>query len=109
MSYDTGMPTEALYERMVAWQVQSACDAVDGTPCELMFGVPTYKEHTPAHHPSAEHMVSGLQGIGLGLYGSSHRTSFRGIAVYAEWTTQPADWDQLNRLYTAQATQPTLP
>lgn len=95
MAYDTMMPTETLYKRMLAWQVKAACDSAAGTGCQLIFGVPTYKEKTAAHNPRAEHLTSALDGIAWGVQQAAFPQVFQGVAVYAEWTTQPVEWHEL--------------
>lgn len=84
MGYDTFQPTEAMYTRYLAYQTEQLRRLVH---CELIIGVPTYEDNPPYHNPDAETIGAGLAGASLG--GAEH------IAVYAEWTTDAAEWEAL--------------
>ncbi|MHB2018543.1 MAG: hypothetical protein ACYCW6_16475, partial [Candidatus Xenobia bacterium] len=99
MTYDTWMPTRPLYERMLAWQVSATCDAVAGTNCRLLFGIPTYKERTRAHDPSVEQPLPAARGLACGLSTATHHQAYQGMALYAEWTTDPREWRSLGALW----------
>lgn len=102
MTYDTCMPTQPLYQRMLAWQVTATCDAVAPTGCRLLFGIPTYKEHTRAHDPLVEQPLPAARGVACGLLNAGDRRAYQGIAVYAEWTTDPREWRSLGALWSPQ-------
>lgn len=97
MSYDTAMPTPRLYSRYVAWEASRACEALAGTHCRLILGVPTYPDRTWTHMPSAENMESALLGIRVGVERAGNRSCFQGIGIYAEWTTTVAQWGEIER------------
>jgi hypothetical protein len=56
-----------------------------------MMGVPTYTEPGWAFHP-AENMESALRGIRLALADAGPSGTRPGVAIYARWTTDDAEW-----------------
>ena len=92
MMYDTAIPFDWMYGPVVAWETWRLREIV-GPDTTLFMGVPTYEEEHFGFHPSAENMRSGLRGIGIGLAlnGSPAGPEF-GAAVYANWTTDEAEW-----------------
>jgi len=86
------MPTEGAYSRVLRWQLPRLCEAVQGTGARLVIGIPTYDEWSASHFPAAETPAAALRGIGLGLDAAPHAEVFDGISVYAEWTTDDAEW-----------------
>lgn len=95
MSYDTALFTIPLYQRFLAWEVPTLCALLPNRP--LLFGVPTYKEPSRSHHPSVETLDAALHGIALGAACAPVPNAFQGIAVYADWTTTPEEWEALPR------------
>ncbi|HEY0637988.1 MAG TPA: hypothetical protein VGD67_10100, partial [Pseudonocardiaceae bacterium] len=89
MSYDTALPTAALYTGYVRRQTEVALDAVpDGT--DLLIGVPAYDEPDLTHRPSAETVAAAVRGVRLAL--GPHRPDGFGIAVYVDFTATEDDW-----------------
>jgi hypothetical protein len=93
MMYDTAIPLDWMYGAVVAWETWRLREIV-GPETTLFMGVPTYEDEHFGFHPEAENMHSGLRGIGIGLaLDSSSAGESVGAAVYANWTTDEAEWE----------------
>jgi hypothetical protein len=92
MNYETWLPTDWLYGNLVAWQTRTLRPLAIGRTT-LFMGVPSYDERRMSFNPSAENLRSGLRGIRLGLSDGPNEDLTRfGVAVYANWTTDTAEW-----------------
>ncbi len=92
MNYETWLPTDWLYGNLVAWQTRTLRPLAVGR-ATLFMGVPSYDERRLSFDPTAENLRSGIRGIRLGLSdGPSKDLTNFGIAVYANWTTDAAEW-----------------
>jgi hypothetical protein len=98
MSYNTALPWDWLYGSFVAFETRRILEAVDGT-ATIMMGVPTYEEPGWTFHPEAENMESALRGVRLALADASSRPAQLGVAIYAHWTTDDAEWTIYRRLW----------
>ena len=78
MGYDTCQPSQDLYTRYLAYQVQQ----VGTVSCQFLLGLPTYQDNAPYHNPAHETLAAGLAAAGPA----------DGVAIYAYWTTAEADW-----------------
>lgn len=93
MTYDSAMPSAALYRLWSRFQVIEVSRAVNDTNTELFFGVPTSEERTCTHWPGAENVRSGLQGIIDGLNDAkAYPSAVTGVAVYPYWDTDETEW-----------------
>jgi len=95
MTYDTALRWPRIYERLMAQWTREMAAVVSrqSSGCVVRLGVPTYEERVPWHDPSTETVTSALDGIRAGLSskgGAPERV--RGVAIYADWTTDPQDW-----------------
>lgn len=90
MMYDTGLPADWLYGTLVAWETRRIL-ALTPDRVTVFVGVPTYEENRLSFRPGAENMRSGLRGIRNGLASGATPNPF-GVAVYANWTTDAAEW-----------------
>lgn len=89
MSYDTAMPTGALYTGYVRRQTEVALGAVPpGTG--LLIGLPAYHEPTFTHRGS-ETVAAAVRGVRLGLGDARPRPGF-GVALYVDFTADETDW-----------------
>jgi spore germination protein YaaH len=104
MAYDTALPTTGLYRRYVAY----AAAAVTRTLVErrsrarVLMGVPTYDETGLMHRARAESPENALYGIIAGLRGVGGGGTFEGVALYAGWTTDDAEWALYERVWRGQ-------
>jgi hypothetical protein len=99
MAYDTALPTAALYQRYVRWAARSVAGALDasGSEARVLMGVPTYEPYTFMHRRGVETPENSLAGVVAGLRGLGAGGTFEGVALYAEWTTDEAEWAAYER------------
>ncbi len=100
MAYNSGLGAADDYAAWLAYQVQTYTDAVSelGQGTELLIGIPTYEAAPPGHDPLVENVESALQGYMSGLEQAGEAASFvRGLAIYAEWTTDDLEWAQFGQ------------
>ena len=98
MSYNTALPWDWLFGAFVAFETRRIQAAVDGKAV-IMMGVPTYEEPGWTFHPEAENMESALRGVRLALADDGPRPTQLGVAIYAHWTTDDAEWAIYRRLW----------
>ena len=98
MSYNTALPWDWLYGSFMDFETRRIAAAVDGR-ATIMMGVPTYEDRGWTFHPEAENMASALRGIRLALPDVSPPAAPPGIAIYAHWTTDDAEWATYRRLW----------
>jgi hypothetical protein len=101
MAYDTAIPTPGLYRRYVAYAAQAGTESVlkARSSARLLMGVPTYDETGLMHRGHVETPENAILGIVEGLRGLGGGGTFEGIALYAEWTTDDAEWEVYERLW----------
>ncbi len=101
MSYNSGLSAATDYETWMAYQVQTFSEAVSelGEGTRLMIGIPTYDAEPPGHDPEVENMISALNGLRAGLAAAGPAAEWvQGAAIYADWTTDAAEWEQFQLL-----------
>jgi hypothetical protein len=101
MAYNTALPTQSLYRRYVAYAAEAGTKAIlkAHSPARLLMGVPTYDEHGLMHRAGVETPENAILGIVAGLRGLGGGGTFEGVALYAEWTTDPEEWAAYDRLW----------
>ncbi len=101
MAYDTALPTSALYRRYLAYVARTLTPrfAASHTRARLLVGVPTYDETGFMHRAGVETPENALTGLVAGLRGVGGGGAFEGVALYAEWTTSPAEWALYERMW----------
>lgn len=101
MTYDSAMPLGIMYELWLGWQVQEITRSLGNTETDLLFGIATYEETTWTHMPWAENIQTGLRGIrrGVGMLPQVLQKKVRGVALYAEWATEPSEWRVYQQLW----------
>ena len=101
MSYDTGMPTAALYQVAIKQETQHILEAARTArhPPQVLMGIPTYAGASVWFHDSAEKMDSALHGIIAGLNSDAGTGIFTGVAVYRLATTQESAWATYDKLW----------
>jgi hypothetical protein len=97
MTYGSFLPADWLFGRYVAWQTERTVELI-GDRATVFMGVPT------EDHPlrPAETIRSGLRGVQKGL-DATGAVAARGVgvAVFAEWTTSPAEWGAYHDIWVA--------
>jgi hypothetical protein len=101
MAYDTGLPTASLYKRYAAWAASTVTSALVAhrSRARVLLGIPTYDEPGLMHRAGVETPANAISGIVAGLRGLGGGGTFEGVALYAEWTTDTADWVTYERLW----------
>ena len=101
MAYDTAIPTPPLYRRYLAWATASVAGALvaSGSDARVLMGVPTYEDYGLMHRAGVETVDNALLGVVDGLRGLGAGGTFEGVALYAEWTTDPQDWEAYERVW----------
>jgi hypothetical protein len=101
MAYDTALPTRSLYQRYLAYVARTLTPrfAASHTRARLLVGVPTYDETGFMHRAGVETPGNALTGLVAGLRGVGGGGAFEGVALYAEWTTSPAEWAEYERVW----------
>lgn len=99
MAYDTALPTPSLYRRYVTWAARSVAGALDasGSEARVLMGIPTYDTYGFMHRRGVETPENALAGVVAGLRGLGAGGTFEGVALYAEWTTDEAEWAAYER------------
>jgi hypothetical protein len=97
MGYDTGLALPSLYAGFMADQVIHVVRAASSSPnldCRVLIGLPTYAKGGFSHNARAENLSVALRGVraGQARLSSTERASFAGIALFADYTTQPEEW-----------------
>jgi Glycosyl hydrolases family 18 len=105
MAYDTALPTPALYRRYVAWAATSVTSTLADSRirARVLMGIPTYDETGMMHRGGVETPENALLGIVAGLRGLGTGGTFEGVALYAEWTTDEAEWAAYERIWRGRA------
>jgi hypothetical protein len=70
-----------------------------GGRARVLVGVPTYDETGLMHRKGVETLDHALPGLVAGLRGLGAGGTFEGVALYAEWTTEPREWAVYERLW----------
>jgi len=101
MAYDSGMLTPRSYVWWVSKQVVRVTKAVAkaNSGCQVLLGVPTYKDSTLAHNAYAENLRLALIGVRQGLSGGANLRVWQGVAVFADYTTTERDWNEFDSLW----------
>jgi hypothetical protein len=104
MAYDTALPTPTLYRRYLSYVALSLTTRLASSGrARVLVGIPTYDETGLMHRGSVETPENALVGLVAGLRGLGGGGTFEGVALYAEWTTDEAEWDVYERLWRGRA------
>lgn len=96
-AYNSGLDSAADYETWVAYQVKTFADVIAemDTKTQLLVGIPSYDTASPEHKPDVETIQSAAEGVRRGVQQAGDAAKFvQGVAIYAEWDTDEADWSQ---------------
>ena len=105
MAYDTALPTPAFYRRYLAYAASSVTRTFleAGSRARVLVGIPTYGDWGLMHREDVETPENALLGVVAGLRGLGAGGTFEGVALYAEWTTDDAEWATYGRLWRGRA------
>lgn len=103
MAYDTGVSSGPVYEELVAtWTRELAATLTPSHAggCHWLMGVSAYDDDKGYHRPEAETIEHGVRGIVAGLqWAPKPPNHFRGVAIYASFTTDERKWAAYDRLW----------
>ena len=102
MTYDTGLWWPRAYRWLVSEQVRQVLPAVQiaNRRCRVLIGVPTYARGGLSHAAWSENLTNALAGVRDGLACKpAGEESLAGVALFADYTTQPAEWRDYRRLW----------
>jgi hypothetical protein len=102
MAYDTGITSAPDYESVLsAWtrQLAAALPSPSKGGCEWLMGVSAYDDDKDYHRPDVETIEHSLNGILAGLRGIKTAVNFRGVAIYASFTTDERKWAVYDRIW----------
>jgi hypothetical protein len=100
MAYDTALPTPSLYRRYLAYAASSMTrNLARSGRARVLIGIPTYDGAGLMHRADVENPENALAGLVAGLRGVGGGGTFEGVALYAEWTTDDAEWATYERLW----------
>ena len=101
MAYDTALPTPTLYRRYLAYvalAVTTRLAASHGARGCWWASPPTTRPGSCTAR-AVETPENALLGVVAGLRGLGAGGTFEGVALYAEWTTDEAEWATYERLW----------
>jgi hypothetical protein len=100
MCYDTGIYLPRGYVWLVRQQAVHVTRAVarGNARCRVLLGLPTYGKGGLSHHAYTENLRLGLKGVREGLADPS---VLAGVALFADYTTQPEEWETYRALWLA--------
>ena len=100
MAYDTALPTASLYRRYMAYAASSTTrNLARSGRARVLVGIPTYDSTGLMHRSDVENPENAITGLVAGLRGVGGGGTFEGVALYAEWTTDDAEWATYERLW----------
>jgi hypothetical protein len=102
MAYDTAVRSPPIFTQLIStWtrELVATLPPPSAGGCEWLMGVPTYDDDTGYHRPDVETIEHSLEGIIAGLRGVQRPEHFRGVAVYASFTTDARKWAVYDRVW----------
>lgn len=99
MNYDTGIPSPVVYGLYTRVKIESLLQRfeADGLACKVLLGIPTYDD-TRMHRSVAENIPAAVSGL-LSALSAGHTKNFEGSAIYANWTTDSAEWAAFSKTW----------
>jgi hypothetical protein len=102
MAYNTGLTSPPAFESLIATWTKDLAVALPPPRtggCEWLMGVPAYDDDKDYHRPDVETIEHSLNGIVAGLRAVKNLEHFRGVAIYASFTTDERKWTVFDRLW----------
>lgn len=107
MGYDTGLYLPRAYAWLIARQVEvvTRAAAAENPACRVLIGLPTYARGGASHFAPAENLAVGLRGVRAGVAAAgAGAAAFEGVALFADYTTQPEEWATYHALWLEERT-----
>jgi hypothetical protein len=104
MCYDTGIYLPRGYVCLVRQQAIHVTRTIarGDSRCRVLLGLPSYGRGGLSHHAYAENLRLALKGVREGLADPrADRSAFAGVALFADYTTQPEEWETYRSLWLA--------
>ncbi len=113
MAYDTAQTDRDVYAGLVATWTRELAGALP-TPeqggCTWRIGLPAYEDDFLWHRPDVETLEVAIRGLREGLGEGELPSGFRGVALYASWTLDAAEWATYDQQWRGRApVQAALP
>jgi hypothetical protein len=101
--YDKSMPHPRLYSSMVAQQAKVIPETVSkaNPNCAAMMCLPTFPGNLI--HNQSENLFFGLKGVTQGLSEAADTKGFEGIALFADNTMDPEEWQDYEKYWLGNA------
>ncbi len=99
MAYDTKMDVVKHYVGFVKHQTRLLLEwGCDGGSHQVLIGIPSYEDVPQYSNPQVENIHHAALGVRAALeeFGSA-APCFEGVAVYANWVTDPGEWEDYRR------------
>ncbi len=106
MAYDTRLTFVRAYVEFVRHQTRLLADWACALPDhELLIGIPAHEDVPTYSDPKIENLRTAAQGVRSALEAASEPAPcFRGVAVYANWVTDPEEWEEYRSHWVTPAT-----
>jgi hypothetical protein len=102
MAYDTSVTAPKVFETLITtWmgELSATLPPPAEGGCEWLMGVPAYEDDKGYHRPDVETIEHSLNGLISGLRSTGRPEHFRGVAIYASFTTDSGKWAIYDRLW----------
>lgn len=97
MAYDTGLQEPLFYTTFVSLATQRFLEDQE-SQVKFFIGIPTYEDKRDNFNPDVENLTTAILGVQNGLEASGTKPTFLGVGIYAHWTTDEAEWKELESL-----------
>jgi hypothetical protein len=102
MGYDTMLPWSKPYIAYVKFETGRLLEWARGVNRNhtVVIGVPSYEDMPLLSHPHVENIKNAVWGVRAALEEVDNREgAFEGVAVYAHWVTDSAEWKQFGNYW----------
>jgi hypothetical protein len=105
MLYDTSLHFVMPYRGLVASWAQEVLEWSEG--CEVLLGLPAFDDRDVGYHdPEVENLEHALAGVHAALHELPDvPATYRGVAIYADWTMDEAKWRILSDRFSDPSTR----
>jgi len=101
MAYDTNLPLRVAYVAFVRNQTRRLVNwSCAAEKHEVLIGMPAYHDVPEYSNPSVENIGNAALGVRSALEPFPEIPEcFRGVSIYANWVTDPDEWQQFERFW----------